>query len=442
MSMLAGMKKLFAATAGTLCVAAVMTGVATAEPIAIINAEIHLAGPAENPRTIRSGSIIINDGRIVAVGANVTSPGDEFRIIDAAGMPVTPGLFAPVSALGIEEIGGNDEGNDRRADRGFPLSASLNAEDALNTSSSVIPVNAAGGVTRAYTTPDPGGKLFGGCGMVIDLSGSVDPVTKSCVAQMVAMGQAGANRAGDTKAGALALLRYYLNEAKRYSQAPEDYRYMTNVSELTIPDLEALVPYVNGEKPLLVEVESAPDIRRLIEMQREFGLDLVLLSAREAWMVAEELALADIPVIINPLDNLPVRFEAMGATLSNAARLQEKGVRVAFFDSDIGYTHNLRALTQLAGNAVAHGMSREDALAAITLNPAIIWGLEAELGTIQAGKTADIVIWDGDPLELTSRPTTVIIAGEEVDRTTRQSLLARRYLDLSRKDLPVAYQGE
>lgn len=442
MRMLSEMKKLLAATASVLCSVAVLPAIAQAEPIAIINAEIHLAGPAENPRTIRSGSIIINDGRIVAVGANVTPPGDEFRIIDAGGMPVTPGLFAPVSALGIEEIGANDEGNDRRADRDFPLSASLNAEDALNTSSSIIPINAAAGVTRAYTTPDPGGKLFGGCGMVIDLSGSIDPVTKSCVAQHVAMGQAGANRAGDTKAGAIALLRYYLNEAQRYAQAPEDYRYMTNVSELTIPDLEALVPYVNGEKPLLVEVESAPDIRRLIEMQREFGLDLVLLSAREAWMVAEELALADIPVIINPLDNLPVRFEAMGATLTNAARLQEEGVRISFFDSDIGYTHNLRGMTQLAGNAVAYGMSHEDALAAITLNPAIIWGLEAELGTIQAGKTADIVIWDGDPLELSSRPTTVIIAGEEIDRTTRQSLLAQRYFDLSRKDLPIAYQGE
>lgn len=434
--------KTISALAASAAALATLLGIAVAEPIAITNAEIHLAGPSENPRTIRNGSIIINDGRILAVGANVTPPSSDFRIIDAGGKPVTPGLFAPASAIGIEEISLNSEGNDRSADNGFPLSASLKAEDALNTSTSIFRINAAAGVTRAYVMPDAGGKLFGGCGSVIELSGVADPVTASCLAQTVVMGQAGANRAGDDKSGAFALLRYYLTEAERYADSPEDYRYMANVSDLTVVDLEALVPYVKGEKPFLIDVESAPDIRRLIALKQEFGLDLVLIYAREAWMVADELALADIPVIINPMDNLPVRFEAMGATLENAARLQAAGVRVAFFDYDIAYSHVLRNLTQLAGNAVANGMDYDAALAAITTNPAEIWGLGDELGTIQSGKTADIVIWDGDPLELSSRPTTVIINGEEIDRTTRQSLLAERYRDLSRKDYPTSYQGD
>lgn len=421
---------------------AALTGPAAAEPIAITNAEIHMAGPADNPQVIRNGTVIVNGGRIVAVGANVSPPSNDFRVIDAGGMPVTPGLFAAASALGIVEIGAVSSTNDRSADGDFPLSAALNAADALNTNSAVIPINAAGGVTRAYVTPDPGGKLFGGCGMVIDLSGSDDPVVEPCIAQMVAMGNAGARRSGDTRTGAIAMLRYYLSEAQRYAEQPEDYRYMTNVSDLTIPDLEALGPYVRGEKPMLVEVESAADIRKLLSLKQEFGLELVLISAREAWMVADELALADVPVILNPMANLPSDFETIGATLESAARLHEAGVTIAFYDNDIGYTHNLRALTQLAGNAVANGLPHEAGIAAITAGPAEIWGLDGALGTIQSGKMADLVIWDGDPLEVTSRPSTVIINGEEISRDTRQSALARRYLDLTRGEMPPAYRGQ
>lgn len=411
-----------------------------AEPLVITNAKIYLAGSSNDPQTIDNGGLVIEDGKITAIGVEVSVPAGA-KVIDAGGKPVTPGLFAALSGLGLEEISLNREGNDRSVRGAFSLSAAIDATDALNTDSSIIPISRVGGVTRAYVTPDPGQKLFGGCGAVIDLSGSVDPVTSACIAQNTVMGFAGAVRAGGSKAAALSLLRSYLDEVALYQQSPADYRFLMSASDLSPADLKALVPYLEGEKPLLVAVESAPDILRLIRLKDKYGLDLVLYNAREAWRVAGALAAADIPVIINPLDNLPTGFETMGATLKNAARLEKAGVLVAYYDSDIGYTHNLRLLPQLAGNAVANGTSYEGALAAITLNPAKIWGLDDQLGTLQTGKIADVVIWDGDPLEVTSRPQSVIIGGKVMPLETRQTILVRRYKDLDRGDKPFAYRG-
>ncbi len=411
---------------------------ASAQPIAIINAELHLAGSANNPRTIQNGSLVIDNGRIVSVGANVVAPANA-QVIDAKGQPVTPGLFAPVSGVGLVEISLNSEATERSADDDFPLSAALDAEDALNTDSSIIAISRTAGLTRAYVAPTTGGKLFGGCGTVIDFSGSADPVTKSCVGQSVSLGFSGSTVAGGTKTGMMSLFRIYLEEATVYAKDPAEYRYMAAASDLSQADLKALMPFVRGEKPMFVEVHSAPDIRRLIKLQDDLGLELVLVGASEAWRVATELARADIPVIINPTDNLPRRFETMAATLENAARLEAAGVTVSFFDDDV---HNVRLLPQLAGNAVANGMSHQGALAAITLNSAKILGLENQLGTLQAGKIADIVVWDGDPLELSTRPVSVIINGKVMSLENRQTVLARRYRELSRGDKPHAYRGE
>ena len=176
----------------SLCALAAL-GVATssafAETIAIVNGKLILAGPADNPQTIERGGIVITNGRIIAVGANVVAPAGA-RVIDAKGQPVTPGLFAVLSGLGLTEISLNNEGNDSNVQGDFSLSAALDATDALNPDSTVIPINRAGGITRAYTTIAAHDVLFGGCGTVIDLSGDIDPVTKPCVAQNVVMGYA------------------------------------------------------------------------------------------------------------------------------------------------------------------------------------------------------------------------------------------------------------
>ena len=287
------MTKLFKSAATILAAGAFSLSfslsMAMAQTIAITNAEIHLAGPTNAPRTISNGTIIIENGLIRAVGPQVEAPLNA-TVINAEGKPVTPGLFAALTSVGLVEISLNDDANETSPDWGFPLSASLHASDALNTDSSIIAISRSGGVTRVYTTPNPGDKLFGGCGLVMDLSGSDNPISGDCLAQSAVMGLSGARRAGNTKTGAMALLRYWLDEALIYQRAPGTFRSRPNDTGLSLPDIQALVPVAMGQQPLLVEVNSAPDIRRLIDLQQEYGLKLILVSAREAWRLADELA--------------------------------------------------------------------------------------------------------------------------------------------------------
>ena len=203
------------------------------------------------------------------------------------------------------------------------------------------------------------------------------------------------------------------------------------------PDLEALLPVLDGRIPLVAHVHRASDIDAALDLADEFGLRLVVSGGAEAWLVAARLAAANVPVILNPLDNLPKQFESLGATLSNAARLHEAGVLIAFSTEE---SHNARNMKQLAGNAVANGLPYEAALAAITVNPARIFGLDKTMGSLAPGKDADIVIWDADPLELNAFATHVFIAGREIPMVSRSTLLRDRYLEQD-ESLPPAYRN-
>lgn len=200
-------------------------------------------------------------------------------------------------------------------------------------------------------------------------------------------------------------------------------------------DLEALVPVVRGERPLVVTVHRASDILATLALAREFGLRLILSGVDEGWIAAGRIAAAGVPVLLNPMDNLPSNFERIGATLENAARLRGAGVTVAFMTGD---AHNARNIRQAAGNAVAYGMPWEEALAAMTSVPARIWGIADRYGTLEPGKDADVVIWSGDPLELATAAEAVFIRGEQIPMENRQTKLRDRYRNLARP-LPPAY---
>ncbi|MBB5517433.1 amidohydrolase family protein [Amphiplicatus metriothermophilus] len=421
--------------AGAALAFAVALAPAAAQTIFIDNARLYTMGPQG---LIENGDVLVRNGVIAAVGANLEAP-EGASVIDAAGRVVTPGFFAPYSQLGLVEIGLDREANDAGPRGEFPLSAALDALDAYNPSSSLIAINRAGGVTRALAAPEPGDKLFAGRAAVVDLSGRVASVTKPQAAQVVAMGYAGARRAGDTRMGALALLRSYLDEAISYRSNPRDYVMRARGPAFALADLRALGPVVAGEQLLLVHANSASDIRALLRIKNDYRLKMAIVGGAEAWRVARELAAADAPVILDPTANLPFSFEMLGSTLANAARLHGAGVRIAFLAPD---THNLRLLPQMAGNAVANGLPYEAALAALTINAAAIYGLESRLGSIEAGKAADLVVWDGDPLEVTARPAAVLIDGRAMSLDNRQTRLRDRYRDLSRGDLPHAYRGE
>jgi len=427
------MKSLIGATAAVF-----LTTNTMAQTTAIMNGEVHTAaGDA-----IENGDVIIVNGRISQVGADLTPPAGA-TVIEASGKVVTPGIFAPFSTLGLEEIGLDAEANDAgvQSESGFPLSASLNAVDAYNPSSVLIPINRSGGVTRAIAAPEAGDSIFAGRAAVIDLSGWTNSVTRAEAAQVVVMGYSGAARAGDTRMGAWALLREYLDEARSYAANPNDYVRRPRDGRFAVSDLRALGPVVAGDQPLIVHLDGAKDIRNLIRLKNNYGLNVIIVGGSEAWREAQALQRADIPVILDPLFNLPAQFEDLGATLQNAARLESAGVKIGFYNP-VGFeAYNLKALTQQAGNAVAEGLPHDAAIRALTIYPAEMFGLQDQLGTLEAGKIADVVIWEGDPLELNTRPEAVFINGQPQGLGNRQEMLKARYLDLSRGDLPHAYRG-
>jgi imidazolonepropionase-like amidohydrolase len=217
---------------------------------------------------------------------------------------------------------------------------------------------------------------------------------------------------------------------------------------LRAEDAKALLPIIRGETRMLVHVEGANDILRVMELKRDFpALKLVLVGASEGWRVAEQIASANVPVIASALNDLPASFEQLAATQSNIGRMKAAGVKVAIGMIDDRDAHQLRYSLQYAGNLVslgqvprATGLSWNDAFAAITSGPAEIMGVGATLGSLKAGRAADLVIWDGDPLELSTSAEAVYIDGILQPLDNRQSRLRDRYRTPSENALPKAYE--
>lgn len=405
---------------------------ALAETVVITGATIHTLG---SQGKIENGSVVIENGRIKAVGTNVNVPAGARRI-DGRGKVVTPGLMDSLSRIGLVEVGAVDDTSDASVDDDR-LTAGFNVADAINPRSALIPVNRIEGLTRIVAAPSTGESLIAGQGAVIHLGGPGDFLVRSPVAMFARLGEAGARLSGGSRAAAILRLREAFEDAKDYAANRKAFdtgdRREYALSRL---DLEALIPVIRGELPLVIEAHQASDIETALRLAKDYNLKLILAGARQGWKVADQIAAARVPVLVTPLENLPGDFESIGATLENPARLHKAGVRIAFMS---GEAHNARNIKQAAGNAVAYGMPWEAALAAITSVPARIWGIYDRYGTLEAGKDADVVIWDGDPLELTSFPVAVFIRGKEMPMTSRQIELRDRYKDLS-GPMPPAYR--
>lgn len=410
---------------------------AGAQTTAITGATAHTMGAAG---IVENATIIIEDGRFVSVTEGGGVP-DGATVIDASGKIVTPGLFTPIGFLGLVEVG-LSAGPLDQLQRGAEFTASFDVADAYNPRSTLIAVNRIEGVTRAVIIPAPGypddsgnsGSVLSGLAALVNLGGGDDSVEQRGVAMMVTLGESGSWLAGGSRAGAVLELRAALDEAAAFAEDPgerEDYR-------LSIRDLEALQGVRDGSVPMYVDVERASDIAVLIDLVEEYGIRAIIVGGTEAWMLADELAAAGIPVVLGPQNILPGGFDLLNARRETAAMLAAAGVTIAFADGQ-SHTHNARNITQSAGNAVAFGLPFDEALRAITLAPAEIFGVADRVGSIEAGKEADVVIWPGDPLELTSYPERVFIRGESVEMTSRQTLLRDRYLQLD-SELPPVYR--
>jgi len=404
---------------------------AAAQTVAITNARVY---PVSGPM-IERGTVVIRDGKIAAVGANVQVPRGA-KVIDGTGKVVTPGLLDSNSQIGLVEIGAYPNTNDMRTgdDR---ITAAFDPADGLNPRSTVIPVTRIEGITRAVVAPSAAGSIIAGKGLLIDLApgSAMDMVEKDPVAMFAVLGEAGSAREGGARGAASLRLREILEDARDYAANTTAFqrnqRYDYSLSRL---DLEALAPVVQGTLPLAVQANRASDIRIAIRLSHEYHFKLILLGAAEGWTVADGIAKAGVPVVIDPMTDIP-DFAEMAATLRNAGRMSRAGVDVIFASFT---AHNARNLKQEAGNAVANGMPFDAALRAVTLAPARLWGIDDRYGSLEAGKDADVVVWDGDPFDVLTNVEHVFIKGAEIPITSRQLELAKRYMEKS-GGWPAAY---
>lgn len=411
---------------------------------------------------IENGTVVIDGGRIVSVGTGSAPAGA--RVIDARGKVVTPGFVAVDSGLGLTEIssvgGSEDQSNDANT-----ISASFDVSYGLDPWSIAIPVARLGGITRAIVVPNhPGGSgghqhqddsdfagageggyqspgLFAGTASVIHLAAGTDILVQPRVAMVAPFGEAGAGVAGGARGAEFTQFKETLHEVRLYARnrAAYDRAALRDLS-LSRADLEALIPVANGEMPLIVTVHRAADIQQVLRLAREEGIKLILDGAEEGWLVAPQIAAANVPVLLNPISNLPSSLEMRAARMENAAALNAAGVVIAIKGNE-GSVHRAREARYNAGNAVSHGLPFEAAIAALTVNPARIFGMGGQFGELRAGAAADVVVWDGDPLEPMSSVTAEFINGQEQSLTSRQHLLRDRYRNGGRVGggMPVAY---
>ncbi|MGH7550205.1 MAG: amidohydrolase family protein [Gemmatimonadota bacterium] len=408
---------------------------AAAQEIAIVGGTVH---PVSGP-PIQGATVLIRDGRIAAVGTDVEVPASA-QIIDATGTVVTPGLFDPWSSIGLVEVDQvRSTNDDRLADDEDIVTAAFDPLYGLNPRSTLIPWARLGGVTTVATGPRGG--LIAGQASVIDLAGTsaAEMIGEPKVAMVATFGETGAARAGGARGGAALRLQEVLEDARFWAarRAAYDSGDSRELSESRL-DFAALQPVLEGRMPLLVEVHRASDIVAVLALAREYGFRPVIVGGSEAWMVAGELAAAEVPVILKPLTSLPSSFERLGARFDNAARLAEAGVAIAFSSFE---NHRAPTIAQEAGNAVRFGLSPAVALRAITLTPAEIYGVADRYGSLEPGKVADVVVWSGDPLEVTTLPETVILRGRIVPDRSRQRKLLERYRSLD-GERPPAWRAE
>jgi imidazolonepropionase-like amidohydrolase len=394
---------------------------AVGEAIAITNGRVlTVSGPA-----IERGTVVIGSGKITAVGANVPVPPGA-RVVDAGGKIVTPGWIESATQIGIVEIQGGAEGTTDQSTTDKELSAAFDVVDGFNGDSTVIAVTRVEGITRAVVLPAGSNHVLLGKGAMFDLSGAQVPasVVKAPVAMFANLGEAGAAAEGGSRASAILRLREALQDAIDFERnGPAWASAQRRAYSRGRLDLEALRPVVRGEVPLAINANRASDLLAAMRLADEFHLKLILMGAVEGWRVAEQLASRKVPVVIKPLTDIP-SFDALGATLENAARLSRAGATVVLSSFD---TYNARNLRQEVGNAIAYGMDRDAALRAVTLEPARAWGVAARLGSLETGKDADVVVWSGDPFELSTRAEHVFIAGRELTLETRQKQLFEKY---------------
>lgn len=412
----------------SFAVAIAITRSAGAQTIAITGGKVY---PVSGP-SIEGGTVIIVNGKIAAVGKNVAIPAGAQRI-DATGKIVTPGFVNSSTQLGVQEVSQVADTRDMSARGKDNIAAAFTVWDGLNPNSVMMAPARKEGITSFIVMPT-GGLVAGQAALLDVVPGTTtDMIIRAPVAMIAEVGdpqQAGLNSRGEL----IVKLRELLDDTRFFQTHRDAFdRAQTRPFAASRLDLQALIPVIQGKLPLVVVVDRASDIDAAMRIAREFNVKLMIGGGAEGWMMADKLAAARIPVLTGAMNNIPRGFAALGQRQENAALLRKAGVQVALVGNAGGgdeEAFNVRNLKQEAGNAVAYGMTWDDALRAVTLAPAEIFGVADRVGSLQPGREGNVVVWSGDPFEFTTRVEHVFVRGHEYTDKTRQDLLMERYKTL------------
>lgn len=405
----------------TIVLGGLLSAAAVADTVLIRNATVHTMG---NQGTLENTDILVSGETIKEIGRQLIAP-EGAQVIEANERPVTPGLFAGISAIGLEEVSAVSESVD--AYNSIPaMHPELDVSLAYNPNSSLVPIARVEGHTFTALGSGSSASIVGGQGRIVALDGGYESFHGDSVLY-INLGRGTSDITGGSRAVQWLLLNQAVEETVRPPARGED-------ALLTRAGRQTLEQYATGGT-VVFGVNRASDILQVLSFADARDIKPIIMGGIEAWMVADELAAAGAPVILEPLRNLPSNFDTLGSRLDNAALLTAAGVTVAFSADE---SHNARKLRQQAGNAVSYGMPKEAALAALTINPARIFDVARTFGSLQAGKRADLVLWSGDPLEVTTLADQVIVNGKMDSMVSRQTLLRDRYLP-ENPEMPRAY---
>jgi len=420
--------QLIVRAAFAVTLASIVGAVASAQTIAITGGKVY---PVSGP-VIENGTVVITNGKISAVGANVPIPAGAQRI-DATGKIVTPGFVDASTQLGVQEVAAVNDTRDMSARGKDNIAAAFTVWEGLNPNSVLLAPARKEGVTTVVVVPT-GGLVSGQAALVDVVPGTMtDMVIKAPVAMVAVVGDplsVGLASRGEV----IGKLRELLEDTKFFQTHRDAFdRAQTRPFAASRLDLQAMIPVVEGKLPLLVTVNRASDIDAAMRLARDYGVKLMISSGAEAWMMADKLAGARIPVLTGAMNNIPDGFADLGQRQENAGLLRKAGVAVALIGNAGGgdeEAFNVRNVKQEAGNAVSYGMTWDDALRAVTLAPAEIFGAADRVGSLAPGKEGNVVVWSGDPFEFTTRAEHVFVRGREYHDRTRQDLLIERYRNL------------
>jgi imidazolonepropionase-like amidohydrolase len=391
---------------------------------------------------IENGVLVMQNGRITAIGGAGTAIPSGAKVIDVTGMTVYPGLIDSETHLGLTEVSADRMTNDT-IEMSDEIMPHMHVYDAFHAETALIPVTRINGITNAIVAPASQDTLPGQDSF-IQLAGP--SATEMLLVRDIAMplNFTGAQRRNQnfeqakfpfTRMGMATQLRQAFIDAQDYEQKLAAYEKKKSSSDEKEKDkagappkrdlkLEALLPYLQGKKPVVLAAEEPNDLLTALDLAKEFHLKVVLNHVTHSESLLDKVAAAGVPVIVGPIYEQPKESERYDAVFRVPAELAKRGVKIAFASYD---AHQSRNLPYAAGYAEAFGLPADEALKALTINPAQIWGVDKDLGSLEIGKLGNVVVADGDPLDVKTDVKHVFIQGQEIPLANKQTELRDQY---------------